>query len=297
MNRSRAVAALAAMVALCSAAAALAVQQPTFRAGTNVVLVDVLVRDEAGMPVTMLGASNFQLFDGGFPQAIDHVWTHQMPVELSLVLDTSGSTSSVVSQFAANARRVASMLRPGDHVRVVAFATAVVDIVPLQPGARPIAMDDAMPAGGTSLNEALLLSLVRQPAVGRRHLIVAFTDGIDTSSVVDTVAVNQAARRSEGVLHIVLANPNAGSAGDLAVRSRLLREAAEATGGGLHASPALGDAVAALERVFDEFRHSYVLHYSPKNVRGTGWREIAVRVAGPDAERYTVRARKGYFAR
>jgi hypothetical protein len=36
--------------------------------------------------------------------------------------------------------------------------------------------------GGTSLHDALLLSLARAPVEGRRQLIIAFTDGLDTTS-------------------------------------------------------------------------------------------------------------------
>ena len=114
--------------------------------------------------------------------------------------------------------------------------------------------------------------------------------------MIDTVAVNQTARRSDSVLHLLLANPNNLPPAEIVARTRLLREAAETTGGEVHAS-AVTDAVAALDRVFNDFRHSYVLRYSPRNVSGTGWREISVRLAGPNAERYAVRARKGYFAR
>lgn len=46
-------------------------QQPTFRAGTNVVRVDVTVLDKRGSPLTNLTRADFTVSEDGVPQAID----------------------------------------------------------------------------------------------------------------------------------------------------------------------------------------------------------------------------------
>jgi hypothetical protein len=73
-----------------------------------------------------------------------------------------------------------------------------------------------------------------------------------------------------------------------------LAQAAEATGGRLH-DPQFSkdDPVGAFRAVFDDFRRSYVLRYSPTGVPLTGWHELTVAVKGNKAT--DVRARKGYF--
>ena len=48
-----------------------AAQQPTFRAGINFVLVDVIVHDKKGEPVTDLTAADFEVLEDGRPQVIE----------------------------------------------------------------------------------------------------------------------------------------------------------------------------------------------------------------------------------
>ena len=45
--------------------------------------------------------------------------------------------------------------------------------------------------------------------------------------------------------------------------------------------------------IFDDFRQSYVLQYSPAGVKGQGWHALAVTV--PSAKDATIRARQGYY--
>jgi VWFA-related protein len=283
------------MLAACGVAGvaltvAAAPQQPTFRTGTSVVIVDVLVRD-GSRPVRGLEKADFQVFDEGFPQRIDELLPEQMPIDLTILLDASGSTVRAIESFKTSAAQVSGMLRPEDRIRVMAFATGPVELTPLTADPGPQLFAAPLPAGATSMNDALVLALARARHPGRRHLVVAYTDGADTSSVLETVMVTRVARRSDAVLRIVFAADERRPPDDTL---RLLREAAESTGGGVSESSA--DAAATLRQVFDDFSQSYILRYTPTGVPSTGWHTIAVRLTRPDADRYTVRARKGYSA-
>jgi hypothetical protein len=264
-------------------------QRPTFRTGTSVVLVDVLVREGAS-PVRGLGRDDLQVFDEGIPQRIDELLPEQMPIDLTILLDASGSTSGVIDSFRRSASEVSSMLRPEDRVRLMAFATGVEEVAPLGASLPSRLFEAPLPSGLTSLHDALVLTFGRARDPGRRHLVVTYTDGVDNGSVLDAAAVARVARRTESVLHVVLEPTGSAARED---DLRLLREAAESTGGGTSLSSR--DAVAPLRQVFDEFRESYVLRYTPTGVSAAGWHRISVRLTRPDAARYTVRARKGYF--
>jgi hypothetical protein len=64
----------------------------------------------------------------------------------------------------------------------------------------------------------------------------------------------------------------------------------------LHDSPGgAGDAVGAFRRLFEDFRQSYVLRYTLAGVPSPGWHDITVRVVSKNSQRYTVRARRGYY--
>jgi hypothetical protein len=115
--------------------------------------------------------------------------------------------------------------------------------------------------------------------------------------------VREVAQRSEALLELVVVNPPT-SRGQLTfVRPRffefdesLLTAAAEATGGELRGRRLFGnvDPVSAFKRVFDEFKQSYVLRFTPRDVPASGWHELSV--STPRKPDYTIRARPGYFA-
>ena len=77
----------------------------------------------------------------------------------------------------------------------------------------------------------------------------------------------------------------------------IITQAAERTGGELHKQSRFfrGSSIArAFKTIFDDFRQSYVLRYSPHDVSTTGWHPIAVQV--PKVKDATIRARQGYYA-
>jgi hypothetical protein len=75
----------------------------------------------------------------------------------------------------------------------------------------------------------------------------------------------------------------------------IIAEAAERTGGTIHKpSYFFGSSVLRTFRaIFQEFRQSYVLRYSPTGVPRGGWHAIVVEV--PSIGGAIIRARQGYF--
>jgi hypothetical protein len=160
--------------------------------------------------------------------------------------------------------------------------------------------------GGISLvHDALVLALLHRSEADRRHLIVGMTDSRDCGSVVSSAQLRELASRSEAVMHIV---NQSGSGGDSDYRIRtcsprarmdgpnIIADAALRTGGTFLEDPSsfFGSAVLrAFRTIFEEFRQSYVLRYSPAGVPRGGWHAIAVEV--PAMRGVTVRARQGYF--
>jgi VWFA-related protein len=265
--------------------------QQVFRLSTDLVAVDVAVR-QGSNPIKGLKSEDFELLDNGVRQAVEAVSIEEVPVDLSLLLDASSSTAPVIERFRANAEQIAAMLRERDRVRLVAFSTGVTEVFPLIGAGERLPMQRLFARGGTSLHDALLLSLVRTPGEGHRQLVVVFSDGHDTTSVVSAATLADVASRSDCVLHFVLS----GSFGAPPPTERSLRAAAEATGGALHDSPGgAGDAVGAFRRLFEDFRQSYVLRYTLAGVPSPGWHDITVRVVSKNSQRYTVRARRGYY--
>ena len=261
----------------------------TFRATTDLVMVDVTVRS-GRTAVTGLTPADFVLLDNGVAQKVDGTTIEQVPVDLTLILDVSDSTSPFIDDFKSRAQTINRMLRVGDRVRLVAVASEVREVFPFRASGAALPVEALRSLPGTAINDALLLSLARASDPGRRQLIVTFTDAFDTSSVSSPSDVAAIAREASAVLHIALF----GASAETDASIRLLRGAAEQTGGELYAPETFSNAVDAFKQVFEDFRHSYVLRYVPRGVRADGWHDLSVSLANPGDRRYTIRARKGY---
>jgi hypothetical protein len=278
--------------ALMASAAWTAAQTPMFRLRTDIVFVDVSVTVDR-RPLEGLQAEDFSLTDNGVPQRVDDVAAEGMPIDVSLLVDLSGSVVDNIEAFRDDVRRFAALLRPIDRIRVVSFASDVHDEAPLATVSGPMVLDFGHGGGGTSLNDGLAYAMLRPEDPARRHLIIVFTDGFDTASVLSNRRIPDLAQHSAAVIHAVLVPGHASTLSPLEPGARdALIEAAARTGGEAHTlSSAFGD----FKRVFDNFRASYVLRFKPTGVDPSGWHALTVTVRGPRAGSAVVRARRGYF--
>jgi VWFA-related protein len=280
------------LVVACGLLGAVAVeaQQPVFRATTDRVTIDVSVR-RGRDPVRGLTSADFVLDDNGVLQEIDAISTDSLPVDVTLAMDLSGSVLGSINRFKSNITTIAKTLRPIDRLRLVVFSHGVLQVEAMRPATSPLVLDAIAPGAYTSMNDALFYALAWPADVERRHLVVAFTDGYDTSSMLDDERLGAIAARSDAVLHVVLAGERLQAVGTFLATGRAsLVAAASRTGGAAHP---LGDAVKSFKEVFDEFRTSYVLRYTLRGVKPEGWHDVTVKVIRPGS--LTVRARRGYF--
>ena len=278
--------------ALFLAAALVQQPQPTFRAVSDVVAVQVSVHT-ARTVVKGLTASDFVLTDNGVAQEITAVAADKVSTDVTLVVDTSGSVIRSIDRFKTDVRRMADELRPDEQMRVITFDTNIREVRPMQPVSKRVPVDAIRSGGMTSLLDAMGMALARAPRPDRRHLVFVFTDGIDNASLLGYRAMPALAGRTDAVLHIVLVKLTGVPGEYPSPASRALEAAAARTGGALYPpNEAPADVVAAFKLAVEAFRHGYVLYYTPKGVARPGWHDINVRVTKPGA--YEVQARQGY---
>ena len=207
---------LLAALSIACAAAVLAGQEPppqTFRAGTDVVMVDVSVRD-GNRVVTGLSAADFVLTDNGVRQKIDSVEATSVPIDVTLVVDVSGNpgmawrTAANATAMTASVQRevnqVAGILRPMDRLRLVTIDRYVRQVWPFLPvtalpPVRGLEMD-----GLASTYDALAAVLLHPVGPDRRHVVIARTKGVDTMSAVGAGALGAIAAKSDARFHLVL---------------------------------------------------------------------------------------------
>jgi VWFA-related protein len=268
-------------------ALAAATQQPTFRAVVEAVRVDVLVT-EGGRTVRGLRPADFQLLDNGIPQRVDLVDPVEMSLNVVFVLDLSESVAGEsLSHLKAASRAVLDGLRPDDRVALVGFSESVRLEAPLTTNHERVAaaLSQVRPHGETSWVDAAFAGLMIAESEPGRSLVLVFTDGVDTSSWLAPDAATGIARRTGVVVYGV----SAGAARKPAHLSAL----ADATGGRLIEIDTTTALRGTFLHILEEFRHRYVLAFSPRGVSQSGWHTLDVRLK---SRRATVRARPGYYA-
>lgn len=284
----------AAVIALACAAqlSASEPQQPVFRAGVDVVRIDVSVMSGVN-PVGGLTIDNFTVADSGVPQKIESVSLDKVPLSLMLVLDVSGSMAGErLMRLKEAASGLVHSLRADDSVALLRFAEEVRLPVPMTRD-RPVmlaAIDALEPGGATSLNDAIFFGLQLRPAdVGdSRPVVLVFSDGRDTLSFLSDAQVLEATRRSGMILHVVELTER----GFTASQSPFLGDLANAGGGRRWHAASPGDLRTLFGRVLDELRARYLLTYYPSGVPREGWHNVKVSVKGARGD---VTARPGYY--
>lgn len=174
-------------------------EEGVVRVETDLVDVPISVQDKSGRPILSLKRANFRVFEDGVLQDIAEFSTTSAPYEIAVLLDTSGSTRSVLETIRRAAQHFIDSLRPGDRVAIIAFRTgtednrpiAVSEVVSFMTGDRNELRESLGRVGtsnGTPYYDALISVVERvfrdeakNEFRGRRAL-VALTDGVDSAS-------------------------------------------------------------------------------------------------------------------
>ncbi len=165
-------------------------QTPVFRSTTNLQSIAVQAVDKKGNFVPGLTVNDFTLLEDGHPQKIAFFGTHQQPVSLAILLDSSRSMD-----FGRKFDRAREMLAPlftghdpNDQILFMPFTDQVQAFEQLTFGQRshPELIQTSRGAGsqrGTAVYDALASALCRmRTAENLRQAVVVITDGADQHS-------------------------------------------------------------------------------------------------------------------
>jgi VWFA-related protein len=258
-------------------------QQPNFSTRREAVRVDVLVTDR-GQPIAGLGPADFDLLDNGVAQHVDLVSFEQIPLNVVLAFDTSDSvTGDRLDHLRTAGEAVLSGLKRGDQAALVTFSHIVAQRAPLSgelDGVRRALAQPTQP-GETSLVDGVYTALTIGESDVGRALVIVFSDGLDTASWLSADMVLETAKRSDAVVYGV----------SLGGRVRFLRDIAF-TGGSVIDVDSTKNLSAVFLKILDEFRHRYLVSFSPEGVSGSGWHRLEVKLKSRGA---TIKARPGYL--
>jgi Ca-activated chloride channel homolog len=274
-------------IAVVSSAVMAQPQNPPFSAKIEMVRVDVLVT-ENGQPVRGLGPADFELLDDGVTQQVELVSFDQIPLNAILALDMSNSVAGDRLDHLRNAgRAVLDQLRLEDQGALVTFHHALGLGSDLTHDLKRVrsALDAADASGDTALVDGTYAAIMLAESDVGRTLLLVFSDGVDTSSWLSPESVLDTAKRSDVVVYGVAVRGGAAP--------RFLRDLSAFSGGSLFEIESTQNLNALFVRILDEFRHRYLVSYTPRNVSKSGWHRLEVRVKG---RKTTVKARPGYVA-
>jgi Ca-activated chloride channel homolog len=278
---------------------------PTYTesAGSEYVLVPVVVLDKKGRFVEGLEKKNFQLRVQGVRVDLDTFEKDETaPASFAFLIDTSGSMKLArkLDYAKAAVRHIVSQRKPGDDFALFAFAEEEVRLVSdfSQNPARMLAALDELEAGGqTALFDAVAATPSKMLAgKNGKRAIVLFSDGVDNASRLTPDEMAEILQQvSIPVYAIGMKNASFDRLTD-EERSKLsvdnLRMLAASSGGRMYLPGGEEDLGPVAEKISAEVRKQYLLGFTPSGQGEVKYRILVVTVLKTGT--WDVRVRRGY---
>ena len=279
--------------------------QPSFRAGVDLVSLNVTVTDGTARYITDLTALDFNVFEDGVKQEVTFFNRTNLPIALALLLDTSASMEAKLATAQEAAIGFARKLRTQDLAEVIDFDSRVVVLQSFTSGVGDLeqAIRKTSAGGSTSLYNAVYIALKDLKKVVaknvdeiRRQAIIVLSDGEDTSSLLPFEEVLDLAKRSETAIYSIglRAEGPSNSSRGFKEAEFVLRQFSQETGGRSFFPNQASDLTNVYGQIADELSSQYTVGYTSRNPKRDGsWRRLVVRVNRPNL---TARTKQGYFA-
>jgi Ca-activated chloride channel homolog len=276
-------------------------QQGKFRAGVELVSLNVTVMDGTKY-VTGLQQEDFDVFEDGAKQTLSFFSAVQQPIALAILLDTSNSMEEKIATAQEAATGFVRRMKKDDVIEVIEFNSQVRIPQPFTNDVNALerAIRQTTVNGSTSLYNAIYVSLrglkderAKNAEEIRRQAIVVLSDGDDTSSVIEYDDVLDLAKRSETAIYAIGLRQQESGRGKFKEAEFVLRQLSQETGGRVFFPTSVAELPKIYEQISDELASQYTMAYSSKNPMHNGaWRRIDVRVNKPGV---TARTRRGYY--
>jgi len=260
-----------------------------------------IATDKHGKFVRDLQQNDFNILDDNKPpeQIVHFAQQTELPLEIGLLIDTSGSIESRF-QFEQEAAIgfLQHTIRPNyDHAFVEGFNTHArlaqdsTDNVTLLAAS----IHHLENGGGTALYDAIYTAckdrlMKTDSDRPMRRAIIVVSDGEDNQSDHSRAQAIEMAQRAQVIIYTISTDDS----GLILRGDKILQQLADATGGRAFFPFKMKDIKNSFAAIEDELRSQYVISYHPADFESDGrFRPIAITALKKDLQ---VRARKGYFA-
>ena len=273
----------------------------TIKKQVSEVNVLFIATDHRGKFVRNLNQGDFTILDDHKPpQAIVNFRREtDLPLELGLLVDTSGSVHSrfdfeqeAAVSFLQHTLRAnfdkAFVMGFSSHSQVTQEFTDNVQL--LETGVRSLRN-----GGGTAMYDAIYRACREKLSKDRsdhpvRRAIIVVSDGEDNQSEVTKAMALEMAQRAEVIIYAISTDDS----GLILRGDKAMQQIADATGGRAFFPFKMKDIKNSFAAIEDELRSQYVVSYKPADFDADGrYRSIEITAFKKDLQ---VRARKGYYA-
>jgi VWFA-related protein len=261
------------------------------RVNVEVVQVTVTVTDDSGHFVGGIPQSAFRVFEDGKPQPITYFASQDVPLELVVAVDISGSMTPSMTKLKKAVKDFLSAVPARDQVTLLGFNDNVFALTrkTTDPEMRARAVDRLAPWGATALYDVILRGIDMLGRQTGRKALVVFTDGEDQGSHVTIEDVERRLQASDVTLYMI--GQGRGVSQDYL--KKIMQRLTVPTGGRTFSTDSVDELHGAFEELLEELSNQYLLGYPPTNTkRDDTWRTIKVEVDG----HHGVRSRQGYRA-
>ncbi len=270
------------------------------RVSTQTVPLYVTVTDSAKRLVPDLLREDFEVYDNGKLQTLTNFDNQVTPINVVVMIDTSGSMTLALDLVKQAAEEFLMRLLPEDKAKVGAFN----DKIQVKPETGlPFtnnrdqlirSLQDLDFGYPTRLYDAVDYSINELKIVDGRKVVLVFTDGADTASRLGSGDVTERSRTEEVMVYSV-GMENEYMSGNQRVRTspdRGLRRLSDETGGGFFMLKKKDELGPTFTRIAQELHNQYVMGFTPETLDNK-IHKLEVRVKRPGN---TARARKSYVA-
>jgi Ca-activated chloride channel homolog len=272
----------------------------TINVSVDEVVLHATVRNGRGTTVAGLRKENFQIFEDGALQQIKYFSDDDIPVEVGLIVDNSGSMRPKRPEVIAAALAFARSSNPQDQMFVVNFNEHVSFGLPEDMpftdsvGQLEIALSRISASGETALYDAVAAGLEHLKKGNRdKRVLIVISDGADNASKYKKDQILALVRRSNAIIYSIALFDE----GDPDQHFGVLKQLAKAAGGETFLPQSMKDVTPICERIAHDIRSQYTLAYVPTNRKQDGtYRTVQVKASAPGRGRVSVRTRAGYYA-
>jgi VWFA-related protein len=270
-------------------------EEPTIRIDINLVVLQALVLDRSGHPVSGLGREAFRLFVDGQLQRITSFQANDAPVTAGILVDNSASMIPKGPEVLAAAAAFARAGNPEDRLFVVHFSGQARFGLDVPFTASIPELENALgrftPEGTTALYDAIELALDHfKLSQFERKVLLIVSDGGDNSSRASLPDIVKLAQISGVVIYCVGIYAHTDRYRNPGVLSQL----AELTGGKAFFPVELSDVTKECVAIARDIRRQYTLGFDG-DADGE-YHRVMVDALDPKGGELMVHTRTGYFA-